>query len=188
MNSRGRVSLDDQATRALAQDEFARPLIVEAGAGTGKTALLVARVAAWCVGAGWDRHTGDEDEPSAVARRVIEGVVAITFTEAAAAEMATRIGAALAGLAGGENPIGWVPGHTLAGLDPTEIAARASALGGEVHRLSVTTIHAYCQRVLAAHPFEADLHAQKVSRVHAGGPQERAVRRMGPETRLRRER
>ena len=160
MTSRSHVSLDDQATRALAQDEFTRPLIVEAGAGTGKTALLVARVAAWCVGAGWNRHTGDADEPSAVARRVIEGVVAITFTEAAAAEMATRIGAALAGLARRESPIGWVPGRTLAEIDIAEITTRASALGGEIHRLSVTTIHAYCQRVLAAHPFEADLHPQ----------------------------
>jgi len=160
MMSGSAPSLDDRATRALAQDEFTRPLIVEAGAGTGKTALLVARVAAWCVGAGWERHAGDEKEPSAAARRVIEGVVAITFTEAAAAEMATRIGAALAGVARGEQPIGWVPGRVIAEIDSTEIAARASALGGEVHRLSVTTIHAYCQRVLTAHPFEADLHPQ----------------------------
>lgn len=160
MTSLPRVALGDQATRALAQNEFARPLIVEAGAGTGKTALLVARVAAWCVGAGWERHAFDADERSAVARRVIEGVVAITFTEAAAAEMATRIGAALTGLARGDQPIGWVAGGALAEIDAAEIAARASALGGEIHRLSVTTIHAYCQRVLAAHPFEANLHPQ----------------------------
>ena len=160
MTVRNRVPLDDQATRALAQDEFTRPLVVEAGAGTGKTALLVARVAAWCVGAGWDRHSNAGDEFSSVARRVIEGVVAITFTEAAAAEMATRIGAALTGLARGEQPIGWVPGRALDGVDSTEIAVRAAALGGEAHRLSVTTIHAYCQRVLAAHPFEANLHPQ----------------------------
>jgi len=87
--------VDDQATRQLAQNEFLRPLIVEAGAGTGKTALLVARVAAWCVGAGWQRHQKDEGNREAVAQWVIKGVVAITFTEAAAAEMATRIGEAL---------------------------------------------------------------------------------------------
>jgi len=87
--------LDDQATRGLAQNEFSKPLIVEAGAGTGKTALLVARVAAWCVGAGWRRHHDAEVDRDSLARRVIEGVVAITFTEAAAAEMATRIGEAL---------------------------------------------------------------------------------------------
>lgn len=160
MTSREITALDDQTTRALAQDEFTRPLIVEAGAGTGKTALLVARVAAWCVGAGWDRHVSDDDDRVVVARRVIEGVVAITFTEAAAAEMATRIGTALAGLARGEEPIGWAPGRVLAQVDAEEIAIRASALVGEIHHLSVTTIHAYCQRVLSAHPFEAELHPE----------------------------
>ncbi|MCU0303457.1 MAG: UvrD-helicase domain-containing protein [Thermoanaerobaculales bacterium] len=149
----------DEANRALAQAEFRRPLVVEAGAGTGKTALLVARVAAWCVGPGWDRHTGG-DRPDTVARRVIERVVAITFTDAAAAEMATRIGGALAGLAGGREPVGWMPSPELATVDRDELRARAAALADEVHRLRVTTIHAFCQRVLTAHPFAAGLHPQ----------------------------
>ena len=136
----------DEATRALAQREFRTPLVVEAGAGTGKTALLVARVAAWCVGEGWEQE-GDESRERA-AGRVIDGVVAITFTEAAAAEMAARIGEALAGLAMGEQPVGWIPGEVIAGLEDEEIAVRAQALCGEVHRLQVTTIHAFCQRLL----------------------------------------
>ncbi|MFP8879439.1 MAG: UvrD-helicase domain-containing protein, partial [Myxococcota bacterium] len=45
----------DQRARALAQRIFDRPLILEAGAGTGKTTALVARVLAWCLGVGWDR-------------------------------------------------------------------------------------------------------------------------------------
>ncbi len=146
----------DEATRALAQREFRTPLVVEAGAGTGKTALLVARVAAWCVGEGWELE-GDESREKA-AGRVIDGVVAITFTEAAAAEMAARIGEALAGLAMGDQPVGWIPGDVIAGLEDEEIAVRSQALCGEVHRLQVTTIHAFCQRVLTAHPFEAGLH------------------------------
>jgi len=150
--------LDDQATRGLAQNEFSKPLIVEAGAGTGKTALLVARVAAWCVGAGWRRHHDAEVDRDSLARRVIEGVVAITFTEAAAAEMATRIGEALSDLGRGDSPVGWVPGDALDGVGDDEIAARAAKLSGEIHRLSVTTIHSFCRRVLAAHPFEAGLH------------------------------
>jgi ATP-dependent helicase/nuclease subunit A len=147
----------DEATRALAQAEFRRPLVVEAGAGTGKTALLVARVAAWCVGPGWDRHAGD-DRPEKVAQEVIERVVAITFTEAAAAEMADRIGEALGCLGRGFAPVGWCPCDAVAGLEAEELCARAGALGDEVHRLRVTTIHAFCQRVLRAHPFAADLH------------------------------
>ena len=46
----------DADARRLAQTEFGRPLIIEAGAGTGKTGLLTARVVAWCVGPGWERH------------------------------------------------------------------------------------------------------------------------------------
>ncbi len=157
MNGSHVAPLDDGATRELAQSEFTRPVVVEAGAGTGKTALLVARVAAWCVGAGWQRHD-DGDDRGGIARRVLEGVVAITFTEAAAAEMATRIGEALAGLARGEEPVGWVPGRGLEDLSDQEVAARAIDLCAEIHRLSVTTIHSFCQRVLAAHPFEAGLH------------------------------
>ena len=45
----------DQRARALAQRIFDRPLILEAGAGTGKTTALVARVLSWCLGVGWDR-------------------------------------------------------------------------------------------------------------------------------------
>ena len=148
----------DRATRAIAQDEFRTPLIIEAGAGTGKTALLVARVAAWCLGAGWERHAGNDRGREAVARKVIEGVAAIIFTDAAAAEMASRIGEALNGLAAGETPVGWIPGNLVENLGAEESAARAGALCGEVHRFRVTTIHAFCQRVLAAHPFEAGLH------------------------------
>ena len=158
MTVRRLAELDDEATRRLAQEEFERPLVVEAGAGTGKTALLVARVAAWCVGAGWQRHATDDVPLGAVARRVIEGVVAITFTEAAAAEMASRIAEALVGLGRGVSPVGWTPGAVVAALGSEQLAARATALAGAVHRLQVTTIHAYCQGLLAAHPFDAGLH------------------------------
>ena len=38
-----------------AYTSFACAVAVEAGAGTGKTAVLVARVVAWCLGPGWAR-------------------------------------------------------------------------------------------------------------------------------------
>jgi len=148
----------DQANRRLAQSEFERSVVVVAGAGTGKTALLVSRVVVWCVGPGWDRHAGDEADRDSVARRVIERVVAITFTEAAAAEMARKIGTALIELAGGDNPIGWAPEPGLLPADEDEIQARARALSDESHRLVVSTIHAFCQRLLSTYPLEAGLH------------------------------
>jgi len=45
----------DRAARAAAQTRFDRPLVLEAGAGTGKTTTLIARLLAWCLGEGWDK-------------------------------------------------------------------------------------------------------------------------------------
>ncbi len=141
----------DARSRTLAQTEFTRPVAIEAGAGTGKTAILVARVLAWCLGPGWElaRTREPEAEAARIAERVLRGVVAITFTEAAAAEMDTRIEQALAALDRGERPVGF---EMPAPLD------RVAALRGALDQLVVETIHAYCRRLLAAHPIEAGLH------------------------------
>ena len=71
-----------------------------------KTATLVARILSWCLGPGWERAADalgaaspeapvapDAVAPEQIAARVLEGVVAITFTEAAASEMAERVAA-----------------------------------------------------------------------------------------------
>jgi len=149
--------MGDVQTRELAQREFERPVVVVAGAGTGKTTLLVARVIAWCTGPGWRRHASRLESPDAVARAVMEGVVAITFTEKAAAEMAERIAGSLVKLAAGTVPLGWSPAD--ADDDDTEsVPERASALVDEAHRLRVQTIHAFCQGLLRERPFEAGIH------------------------------
>ena len=94
----------DAAVSSAAQRVFDRPFVVEAGAGTGKTTLLVARCLAWALGPGWklaeDRLGAGE--PDGVAAEVLSRVAAITFTEAAAAEMANRLGEVLAEIAGGK--------------------------------------------------------------------------------------
>ncbi|MEM9292478.1 MAG: UvrD-helicase domain-containing protein [Acidobacteriota bacterium] len=149
----------DRAARRAAQLEFHRPLVLEAGAGTGKTTTLVARILAWSLGPGWQRHHqrliegGDSPQPAEIAAAVLRGVVAITFTEAAATEMATRVGEVLARLATGEK-IPWLEPEVLNEQTPQ----RAQALAGVLDHLTVRTIHAFCRSLLAEFPLEARLH------------------------------
>ncbi|HEX4954883.1 MAG TPA: UvrD-helicase domain-containing protein [Thermoanaerobaculia bacterium] len=151
----------DRAARRTAQRELSRPLVLEAGAGTGKTATLVARILAWCLGPGWEgaaaalAETGDPTDDR-VAGKVLDGVTAITFTEAAAAEMAERVAAALAKLGAGEEVRGFEA--ELLGLEAAEGESRARALLAHLDRLSVSTIHAFCARLLRTYPLEAGLH------------------------------
>ena len=162
--SRAALAADRQARHA-AQTVFDRPLILEAGAGTGKTATLVARVLAWCLGPGWvrsqealadrlaDLDAPDETPEQRIAGRVLHRLVAITFTEAAAAEMATRVATALDQVARGGRPIGLEP----SAIDASVAPERAGHLLEAVAQLRITTIHGFCRRLLADHPFEAGL-------------------------------
>ena len=162
-----RPAMSDAAARRLAQTRFDVPIVLAAGAGTGKTATLVARIAAWCTGPGWDRAARRLDEEArsrgrrdqvtdqAVASRTLDGVLAVTFTDAAAAEMAAKTATALATLARGEWPVG---------CDPAAFATaeairrdRARSLLVTLDRLRVATIHATCRRLLADWPLEAGL-------------------------------
>ena len=85
-DDRERLLRLDAETRERAQREFDRPMLVEAGAGTGKTTVLVARIVAWSLGPGWERavqrteELGVGSEPRDVARRVLSRVVAITMS------------------------------------------------------------------------------------------------------------
>src|SRR5947199_4907435 len=115
---RADLLVEDRAARRAAQTRFDVPLVLQAGAGTGKTTTLIGRLLAWTLGEGWERagrrlaeraerKTGRRagEGPDRVAAEVLGRVVAITFTEAAAAEMAGRAARELAALAaGGEAP------------------------------------------------------------------------------------
>ena len=189
----------DRRARRLAQQEFDRPLLLEAGAGTGKTTTLVARILAWCLGAGWRRHeaaliererergrggaaAADAVAADAVAAAVLERVVAITFTEDAAAEMAQRVARELALLTDAAAPA--PPWLVLEELAAAERARRAAALLAGLDRLVVRTIHAFCRGLLADHPLEARLHPELS--VDADGLLLEEVARETVETNLRR--
>jgi ATP-dependent helicase/nuclease subunit A len=156
----------DAAARIAAQTVFDRAVVREAGAGTGKTSTLVARVVCWCLGPGWERAAGGEARPHAwksgplpperIAAAALEGVVAITFTEAAAAEMAARVARALAAVGRGEAAEAIAAEALPADAETRRERARALLLA--VDRLRVSTIHAFCSRLLAANPAEAGVH------------------------------
>ncbi|HVS18997.1 MAG TPA: UvrD-helicase domain-containing protein, partial [Planctomycetota bacterium] len=150
---------EDAAARALARTLFDVPLALEAGAGTGKTAALVARVATWVLTGGWERARaalGDGAGADHIAARALERVAMVTFTEKAAVEMEQRIARALRALAGDGAVVG-LPVVEL-GLDDGERRARAAALTSALDRLAVRTIHAFSSALLARHALAAGLH------------------------------
>lgn len=117
----------DQSERDRLRNDLDRTLFVEAGAGTGKTTAVVARIVAM-VARGHLR---------------MERLVAITFTMAAAGELRVRVREGLENAARkAEHP---------------DERARLIAAEGEVDRARIETIHAFCAALLRMHPFEAGL-------------------------------
>jgi ATP-dependent helicase/nuclease subunit A len=117
----------DQAERDRLVSELERTFFVEAGAGTGKTAAVVSGIVARV----------------AAGRLVMERLVAITFTIAAAGELRVRIREALEAAAGS------------AATDEERLRLGQGA--SEVDRARIETIHAFCSALLRMHPLEAGL-------------------------------
>ena len=97
-----------------------RNILVSAAAGSGKTAVLVERII---------RRLTEDDPPTDVDRLLI-----VTFTEAAAAEMKERIGAAI------EKKLMERPGDT-----------RLERQATLIHSAQITTIHSFCLSVIRNH-------------------------------------
>src|SRR5207237_7777761 len=105
-----------------------RAVFVEAGAGTGKTTEVTGRIV----------------QLTAAGRLRPEQLVAITFTEAAAAELRARVRQEL----------------ERAGADPERPAdehQRCLAATAEIDRASIDTIHAFAAQLLRTYPLEAGL-------------------------------
>jgi ATP-dependent helicase/nuclease subunit A len=117
----------DQSARDRIETDFGKNFLVEAGAGSGKTHSLAARMAAG-IAAGAYR---------------VEGMAAVTFTRKAAAELRGRFRLAL------EERLGKA-------ARPDERARLEAALTG-IERLFAGTIHAFCAHLLRERPVEADL-------------------------------
>ena len=142
--------LPDAHVRRRAATDFDTNLVILAGAGTGKTSLLVERILT-AVGSG---------------RVTLDRLAAITFTEKAAGEMRERVAAGLdrlRALAGGEEIHD--PAHeadrSFAFLSsegrasPAEIETRALEAMELLDRATLVTIHSFCSELLRSHPVEA---------------------------------
>lgn len=128
--------LSDLPARQRALHDHQSTLLVEAGAGTGKTTLLAGRIALLLA--------------SGIAPR---GIAAITFTEKAAAELKDRVLRYATMLAQGLVPADL--SELLARpLGPPQLA-QLNAATGALGELTVVTIHAFCQQLVRPYPVEA---------------------------------
>jgi ATP-dependent helicase/nuclease subunit A len=121
---------DDQAARDRIAGDLDTNMLVEAGAGSGKTTALVGRLLAYV-----QRGTP------------IEHLAAVTFTRKAATELRERFQEEL------EERVR-APGT--AGID-SAVAARLAVALDDLDRIFIGTIHSFCARLLREHPLEAGL-------------------------------
>jgi ATP-dependent helicase/nuclease subunit A len=120
--------LADQAERDRIETDLDRNILVEAGAGSGKTTALTDRMVALIL--------------SGTAR--IDQIAAVTFTRKAAAELRERFQGAL------EEKLDECP------PDGVERDRLSQALHG-IDRAFLGTIHAFCARLLRERPLEAGI-------------------------------
>ncbi len=132
-----RALKDDGARRAAISDHD-RSILLEAGAGSGKTAVMAGRIAAMLA---------EGVSPRSIA--------AVTFTELAASELLSRVRGFVADLSAGTVatelrvalPDGLSPAHR------DNLAAAAAA----IDEMTCSTIHGFCQRLIKPYPAEADI-------------------------------
>ena len=117
----------DEETRQRLREDFERTFFVEAGAGTGKTMIIVERIV----------------NLVAAGRVRMEELAAITFTEAAAAELRDRVREGLE------------RGAVERGTEAERGACRRAV--AEIDLAAIQTIHAFAGNLLRSYPLEAGL-------------------------------
>jgi ATP-dependent exoDNAse (exonuclease V) beta subunit len=137
MNVVGKILRDDTA-RLAAINVHDRSMLVEAGAGSGKTAVMAGRIA------------------SMLAEGIApKSIAAVTFTELAASELLIRVRDFVRELAGGSIPtelrIAFPSGLSDVHRANLEVASAA------IDEITCSTIHGFCQRLIKPFPVEADI-------------------------------
>ena len=142
--------IPDQAAREAAATTFDRNVVVIAGAGTGKTTLLVNRLLYLLM-----RRSDSLD---------LSRIVALTFTNKAATEMKVRLRErlrSLINLEGRDNPATGSGTVSIAdlrmrfGWTTDEIVARAEAALRDVEKAQIGTLHSFAAHLLRLYPIEA---------------------------------
>lgn len=130
--------LPDLDARIRAMTDHTSTLLVEAGAGSGKTALLAGRVV--CL----------------LARGMApRAIAAITFSELAAGELYSCICDYLDRLLDGDTPRE-IEAAFPGGISSEQLAHLAVARGA-IGEITATTIHGFCQQLICPYPVEAAL-------------------------------
>ena len=130
--------LKDDIARLAAITAHGRSILVEAGAGSGKTAVMAGRIALMLA--------------EGIAPR---SIAAVTFTELAASELLLRVHEFAANLL--EDKIAPELRVALpAGLSDTQRATLSHAASA-IDEITCSTIHGFCQRLIKPYPAEADI-------------------------------
>ena len=120
------ILLPDSLARERIRTDLDRTFFVEAGAGTGKTRMIVERIV----------------ELVAAGQATAASLVAITFTEAAAGELRSRIREALE--------------RATEDIERTEEQReRLYTAAGNLDAGAISTIHAFASELLRSYPFDA---------------------------------
>ncbi|OAG75615.1 helicase UvrD [Acetobacter malorum] len=130
--------LRDDAARRTAISSHDLSLLVEAGAGSGKTAVMAGRIAAMLA----------EGVPP-------KSIAAVTFTELAASELLVRVSDFVNELIAGTIPtelkIAFPDGLS------EQRQAHIEKAAAHIDEITCSTIHGFCQRLIKPYPVEADI-------------------------------
>ena len=147
----------DKEDRDRARFQLDANVVVEAGAGTGKTTLLTDRILFLVLG--WDK-------PAPVS---VDRVVALTFTDKAAGEIKLRLSDRLVELAALLSSSALAKDARVRaertrdelreafGKGEAEILTRARAALEDLDKAPIGTIHSFCAQLLRLHPVEAGI-------------------------------
>ncbi len=146
------AQIPDQAAREAAATTFDRNVVVIAGAGTGKTTLLVNRLLYLLM---------RRSDPLDLSR-----IVALTFTNKAATEMKLRLRERLRAFVspeGRDSPVVGSGTVSIAdlrmryGWSTDEIVTRAEAALRDVEKAQIGTLHSFAAHLLRLYPIEAGI-------------------------------